>query len=175
GDVVGVGRDGGEAVGERLDAEARRPVVAGALDHVADEMRGGGGAAAVAACEDGVIERAGLLQPLDGLFHARQWNRLDGLGKPRLVVTHKSSHCPVPFQPSSNASASAPHSTLSSPSAAGTTSIRARDQAVIWRPNSSRSGTNRASPALEMPPPITSFAGLRIMIAAFRPRARSTT
>ena len=32
------------------------------------------------------------------------------------------------------ASAIAPHSTLSSPSSAGTTSMRARDQAVIWLP-----------------------------------------
>ena len=51
-DVVGVRRDGGQGIGERHDAEALCAVVAGALHHVADEVRGGGGAAAVAARED---------------------------------------------------------------------------------------------------------------------------
>src|SRR5262249_34032447 len=70
------------------------------------------------------------------------------------------------------ARAAAPQSTLSSPSAAGTTSRRARAQAVIWRFNSARKGTNSASPALAIPPPITIRPGFSSINAAFKPRAK---
>ena len=80
GDVVGVGGDGGEAIGERHDAEAPRTAVAGAFDHVADEVRGGRGAAAVAADEDRAPRGAGLVEDLDGL---RDHAGIDGLNSPQ--------------------------------------------------------------------------------------------
>ena len=53
--------------------------------------------------------------------------------------------------------------------------MRACDQAVIRRRSSVRSGTNSASPALLMPPPITMRAGFSSMMHAFKPIAKSTT
>ena len=58
-DVVGVGRDRGQGIGQRHDAEALIAAEARALHHVAGEVRRGGGAAAVAADENVAILRRG--------------------------------------------------------------------------------------------------------------------
>ena len=78
-DVIGVGRNGGQGVGERHDAEALIAVEAGALDHVADEVRGGGCAAAVAAHKNAAVLVARPLEDVDGLADLLQVDGIDGL------------------------------------------------------------------------------------------------
>ena len=56
--IVGVGRQRGQLVRQRHDAESRLAVEARAFHDVAGEMRGGGRAAAVAADEDVLAARA---------------------------------------------------------------------------------------------------------------------
>ena len=101
--VVGISGQRGQLVRQRHDAEARFAVEARALHDVAGEMRGGGGAAAVAADEDVLSACARFFEPLDGLVHLRQVDRVDRLQQVRLVSfskVHMGSFVP--------ASASAP-------------------------------------------------------------------
>ena len=76
--VVGIRGEGGNRLGQTGDAEARLALVTGALHHVASEMRGGGGAAAIAADEDVPALRASLGKDLDRLVDLFQIDRLDG-------------------------------------------------------------------------------------------------
>ena len=95
-DVVGVGGDGGERIGERQDAEAGSPAVAGALDQVGGEMRSGGGAPAIPAHEDPAPVGAGLGQDFDRLAHLLRgrWTSIAWSSSRFYTVAEKSLDLP---------------------------------------------------------------------------------
>src|ERR1017187_10542594 len=76
-DVVGVGCDRRQRIGEGQDAEARSPAIAGALDQVRGEMRWGGGPPAVPAHENATPFGTGLGQEFDRPSHLFEVDRLD--------------------------------------------------------------------------------------------------
>jgi hypothetical protein len=83
GDVVRIGGHGGHHVGERhnLEAAGRVFLEAGAFDHVAGEVRGRCGAAAVAADEDLAALVAGVRECGDNAVHCGGVQRLQGFNQ----------------------------------------------------------------------------------------------
>src|ERR1039457_2646860 len=89
-DVVGVGRDRRQRVGERQDAEARSPPVAGALDQVGGEMRCGGGTPAVTEHENPPPVGADQGQYFDRLAHLFQVDGSDRIEQSLLISLRKN-------------------------------------------------------------------------------------
>ncbi len=97
-DVVRICRESGQRIGERHDAEPRRAVETGALDHVADEMRGGGSAAAVSANKYVAAFVAGFGEDLDRPAHLRQVEALNGAQKIGFVLFWKCRGHPAAYR-----------------------------------------------------------------------------